>query len=283
MGEVGSKLSISDLKTLMGVPQDQDIAIVGINRDMADAILSGNNNKNRKINQATLDKFVGQYSRGEFFLSTDCIGFALVMLTPELANNLYPFGVMFNVCQQLDMDTGKKRSLVDNTMLSDSYDSRLKEPGRVNSIKIIQLVVRFIRGEKGCFRNVKYTQYQLSQIANYFADQLVACSDLGLFRRVKNIPPASYAAFFVAYLSGVDPKYMLQILDTIENKTFNGRSVISTFYERLLTENGGSVTSAKSRYCMTQYCIHALEEGITSSRIYANRFYYTYDGCDLIL
>lgn len=44
------KLSVSDLKSFMGIPQDQNIAIVWLTSDMADTILAENNDHNRKMN-----------------------------------------------------------------------------------------------------------------------------------------------------------------------------------------------------------------------------------------
>lgn len=43
------KLSVSDLKSFMGIPQDQNIAIVWLTPDMADTILAENNDYNRKM------------------------------------------------------------------------------------------------------------------------------------------------------------------------------------------------------------------------------------------
>lgn len=45
------KLSVSDLKSFMGIPQDQNIAIVWLTPDMADTILAENNDYNRKMNK----------------------------------------------------------------------------------------------------------------------------------------------------------------------------------------------------------------------------------------
>lgn len=44
------KLSVSDLKSFIGIPQDQNIAIVWLTPDMADTILAENNDHNHKIN-----------------------------------------------------------------------------------------------------------------------------------------------------------------------------------------------------------------------------------------
>lgn len=44
------KLSVSDLKSFMGIPQDQNIVIVWLTPDMADTILAENNDHNRKMN-----------------------------------------------------------------------------------------------------------------------------------------------------------------------------------------------------------------------------------------
>lgn len=46
------KLSVSDLKlkSFMGIPQDQNIAIVWLTPDMADTILTENNDHNHKMN-----------------------------------------------------------------------------------------------------------------------------------------------------------------------------------------------------------------------------------------
>lgn len=44
------KLSVSDLKSFMGIPQDQNIAIVWLTSDMADTILTENNDHNHKMN-----------------------------------------------------------------------------------------------------------------------------------------------------------------------------------------------------------------------------------------
>lgn len=46
------KLSVSDLKSFMGIPRDQNIAIVWLTPDMADTILAENNDHNRKVNMS---------------------------------------------------------------------------------------------------------------------------------------------------------------------------------------------------------------------------------------
>lgn len=289
-------LSVSDLKTLLGMSQDQRVGLAMINRDMADQILEETNSHNRKISMTQVAKIRGQLERGEFFLSTDCLGFddngvlmngqhrlsALSSLSEEYADKTYPFGVMFGVRQELDQDTGRKRSLKDNAMLSEKYDIRLKEGSRVASLQVVQILCKFIRGEGWSTRKGGYTQQQYANITNFFADKLVECSDMGMFRKVKGVPPASYAAFFCAYLCGVDPKHMLKILDVIEKHEFTDEPVIYAFKERISQEVGGDLSAQKTRYCMTQYCIHALEEGITTKRMMCNKFWYTYDGCDEI-
>ena len=44
------KLSVSDLKSFMGISQDQNIVIVWLTPDMADTIVAENNDHNHKMN-----------------------------------------------------------------------------------------------------------------------------------------------------------------------------------------------------------------------------------------
>lgn len=283
------KLSVKEIKEYLGISEDCQIAIVHLTPDMADTLLAENNVHNRKMNMSRVAFIQEQIKRGDFFLSTDCIGFddkgnivnaqhrlsAVATLPPEYSESRYPFGVMFGVRQQMDFDTGKRRTLQDNAMLCDDYDPRLKDPDKAICLKVISNAVQYMTGH---LTKRKYTQKELMEITNSFADQLIECYDLGLFQKVADIPPVAYAAFFVAYLCGVDAEVMLQIIDVFKKHDFGGskNNPIYALSKLFVREKNGNSVRIKDRYIGTQACIRAVAKGSTASRLSTEKFIYVY-------
>ena len=286
------KLSVPELKDVLGVPRDVDIGFSDISSSVASLILAENNPSNRKINKNQLKKLVGQLERGEYFLSTDCIGFdsqgnltngqhrlsAVSMMDDD---KMYRFGVMFNVNNNMDQDTGKRRTVVENALLFDGYDSRLKENGRAVCIPIIQIATKFMLGRVSSYQ---YSQQQYVKIINFFAEDLIICADAGLFKPSRSIPKVAQAAMFVAYLCGVRLAVLKQIITTIDNHDFSGEANTPVFilYSKLNQKKSSGTTLLRERYCLTQDCIRAVDMGSVTTRLCATKFLYVFKGCNLL-
>ena len=257
-------LSVSELHSLLGVKED--IGFSYITPNVAKEILEKNNKKNRPLKESKGNKLSDSFSRGEYFVSTCCIGFnpqgilvdgqhRLYAISKQNTGNVFKIGVMFNIEHNLDMDTGSKRTLVDNASISDVLDERLRD--KKACLDVAKDVCYYARGY---YLSRQLTQKQQVEIANSLADDLLVCYNAGLFDTRKNgtSPMPVRSAFFLAYVNGVDIKYLIYIKDKLKSSKYDSDydKPILGLTKRLACINGGGREPGIERFLLACECIY---------------------------
>lgn len=260
-------LSVAELHSLLGVKDD--IGFSYITPDVAKEILEKNNVKNRPLRENKGNMLLRSFGRGEYFVSTSCIGFnsegvlidgqhRLYAISKQ-SNGVFKMGVMFGVEHNLDMDTGAKRTLVDNAVISDVLDERLKD--KKVCLDVAKDVCYYA---KGSYSSKQFTQKQQVEIANCLADDLLACYNIGLFDSVRNgtSPAPVLSAFFLAYVNGVDTKVLVKIKEKLRTGEFDGDfdKPIYGLAVRLKSIKGGGREPGVERFLLTCECIYRVSK-----------------------
>lgn len=261
-------LSVVELRSLLGI-KEGDIGFAYISPDVAKEVLEKNNVRNRPLRVVKGNALKEQFRRGEYFVSTCCIGFDDKGVLVDGQHRLYAIsnqtegvfkiGVMFGVQHNLDMDTGAKRTLVDNASISSELDERL-----VGKKVCLDLVKEICTYARGVYSSKNFSQKQQVQIANNLADDLCACFDLGLFHNPRNGTASSpiLAAFFLAYVNGVDVQTLLYVKDRLNTSVFNTEydKPIVGFVKRLAGIKGGGREPGTERFLLACECIHRVSK-----------------------
>lgn len=288
-------LTVNQLKQKLGVSQKDSIAKVFITPDVAKEILERNNTNNRNISQSRVDFLVRNMKLGHFSLSNDMITFndkgVLTNGQHRLAA-LVKFGiglqfyVSFEVDNFMGMDTGKTRTVTDNALIFDDCDERLRDKSSLVCHKVIKCALQF---QNGNYASQPYTQRELLNYANKYADDLLTCLDAGLFsgfsvytgnshKKVSHV--AVFAGFFMAYKCGVDIALLRYIADVLKNGTSSSDfdKPILGLRDLILTTKGGGRELDIIRFTATQDCIYKVSKRLKSKKVKTDTYYYT---CDL--
>lgn len=262
--------TIDEIKSFLGMSKNEDIAKVLITPKMAEELLDTCNIRNRNLNTKAAAFLGEQFNFGNYFLSSTCIGFdskgtltdgqhRLMAISMCNADKKFLMGVMFGVEQNMDMDTGRKRTLVDNALISDKFDSKLKISGKA--------CVQVINSLCWMTNSKQLSQNDKTDICNYFAEPLVACYNLGIFNnkhgRINNTVKL---ALFAAYLNGVPSS----VLTRVYNELVSGEGEL---YSRISTMDSSGRVSKNAIYRYTQSYIYKLCKGL-KGKIRFDKVYY---------
>lgn len=267
--------SANQVKELLGMSKNSDIAKVLMTPAMADEILETCNIKNRNLNLNAANFLKAQFNSGDYFLSSTCIGFdengtltdgqhrlwAISMCDDD---KTFLIGVMFGVDQNMDMDTGRKRSLVDNAVINDDFDEKLRDGTDSNiCVQVANQLIWFVQAGK-------LSQKHKLDICNYYADPLSKCYKMGIFNRSKNrINNTVRLALFVAYLNKIPES----VLRRVYTELAAGEGEL---YERISTLDSSGRATKMSIYKYVQSYIHKISKGL-KGKIRDDKIYYLFD------
>lgn len=267
--------SANQVKELLGMSKNSDIAKVLMTPAMADEILETCNIKNRNLNLNAANFLKAQFNSGDYFLSSTCIGFdengtltdgqhrlwAISMCDDD---KTFLIGVMFGVDQNMDMDTGRKRSLVDNAVINDDFDERLRDGTDSNiCVQVANQLIWFVQVGK-------LSQKHKLDICNYYADPLSKCYKMGIFNRSKNrINNTVRLALFAAYLNKISES----VLRRVYTELAAGGGEL---YERISTLDSSGRATKMSIYKYVQSYIHKISKGL-KGKIRDDKIYYLFD------
>ena len=268
--------SVDQVKELLGMSKSVDIAKVLMTPAMADEILETCNIKNRNLNLNAANFLKEQFNSGDYFLSSTCIGFDNQGTLTDGQHRLWAIsmceddkkfliGIMFGVDQNMDMDTGRKRSLVDNAVINDDFDEKLKNDTDANiCVQVANQLIWFVQGSK------KVSQKHRLDICNYYADSLYNCYKMGIFNRSKNrINNTVRLALFAAYLNKVPEN----ILRKVYTELASGEGEL---YDRIATLDSSGRGTKMSIYKYVQSYIHKILKGL-KGKIRDDKVYYLFD------
>lgn len=285
--QISDKLSVKEIKDYLGISADKRCDIIKITPEQASMLLEFNNTNNRKISKGAVALLKNQINKGEFCLSNDFISFNNKGVLTNGQHRLKAIaeskveatetGVVFGVEHFMAMDTGKKRSLVDNAMIFEDCDERLLEASRTVCFNIAKTSVAFMRGY---YSTPNYTPKQYSDIVNYLSEPLLICFDSGLFSQTKGLShTAVLSAFFLAYLNGVPLSVLVHIKEILTTGVATrgdlDKPIISLRDKLLLKIKGGGRENSTARFCYTASCIEKVAKKKTSLPK-GDKFIYTY-------
>lgn len=266
--------SASQVKALLGMRNDEDIAKVSITPLMAEEILETCNIKNRNLNYKAASFLRNQFNSGNYFLSSTCIGFdengtltdgqhRLMAISMCDEGKSFLMGVMFGVNQNMDMDTGRKRSLIDNALINDEFDERLKRVGASACVQVISTMLWFLSVKN-------FSQKQKRDICNYFATPLYECYKMGIFTKKKTkLSNSVRLAFFAAHVNGVPNQVLKQAYSDLASES-------GEFYNKIASKGNSGRDDRYAVYKYTQSYINKLSKKLKSG-ISSNKVYYKID------
>lgn len=261
--------TLEDLHRMLGISGNIGFAMVSPN--LAKLLLE-NNTKNRRLSEKKARSLTKRFENGEYFVSPDCIAFDEkgILVNGQhrlyaislLSSGSYKLGVMFNIQQKMDLDTGSKRKLEDNALIFDGVDSRFKE--RTICLKVAKDLCCYATGS---YSYKELSQKQLVEIANSLADDLITCYDEGLFDKNKNVSSLPlFSAFYLAYVNGVSLDVLKHIKATLKEGNFPTKKdkPIKGLFFRLAKINGGGREPGLERFLLSCECIYRVSRGLTS-------------------
>lgn len=282
----GTFLSVPQIKSILGIDKEAQSAVVSINATQAEILLRNNNVNNRKMSTRHVQFFVKRIKEGTFYLSESGLTFDHNGVLTNAQHRLegvrlsgtkgVPMTVTFDVDHFMGMDTGKGRSLVDNAMIFDDFDDRLRsEKGKI-CLKVSKDMLQYCRGHY-CF--TKFSQEELVDIANYLADDLIACYDAGLFAKCgkfSSLPVLS--ALFLAFKNNVPLAVLQHIKDVLRTGVASDDKdkPIIGLRDKLMTLEGAGRVVNSQRFCLTCSCIERVLKGRKSKRLESSTFLFSY-------
>lgn len=281
--------SVIELKKMLGISENLEIDIVKVSPDVASKILENNNTSNRKLSEAYVKKFISRLKRGEFVLSTDNIGFSEEGVLVNGQHRLSAIarsgisatlGITFGVSQFMDMDTGRKRSFVDNASIFENFDGALRTEEGKQCLRVVRDCMQYITGR--CVSVEKrYSSSDLVKVANFFAPELIDCSNEGLFKKKKgtNMPLPVMSAMFLAYINGVSftiLKHIKEVLETGIVLSDRDLPIISLRDHLFKIKGGGSVVGIM-KYCLACSCIDKVDRGVKTKRLSKDKYLYVFE------
>lgn len=287
-----SKLTVKELKELMGIDEKLEIAFGYITPDIAEKIINCNNDKNRDITNSYAKSFKNKFARGEYHLDTECLGFnsegtltdgqhrLLAMSMQEDRDMVFKIGVMFDVEHQMDMNTGKKRSLQDNAKLFLNSFEVDDEDTLKKCLAVLKDIITFSKGRYDFPSG--FSQKQYKDVFLFLKDKMLECYNAGLFRsKPGRYPTSVQSALFIAYCDGVDIEILKYVSDKLigNSSSFNGTTdnPIWGLAKKLEGITGGGREPGTKRHLYTQDCIYKMAKGSTSSSLSCTTYRYKID------
>lgn len=255
---------IQDIKDILGV--SEDLANVNITPDMARRLLVYNTN-NRKISDATVNKYAKCMENGEWFSDASMITFSS---KGELTNGQHrlqaiiksntpvKFVVRLGVDNFNQMDRGKSRTVIDNLMLDDRFrDTELAKTKEIPSMASV--MYRAVTGVATTDVNA------VASILEKYGDDLVFLRDEGILFGSKKINKKQIScAMLTAYVNGVNIELLRRVRNVLNTGICSGAedSPIIALRDLALKTKGSGIGVDKELYRCSLYCIYACERGI---------------------
>lgn len=283
LADTDRKLSLNEIKRLLGVPLERETEKVSINKAQAKRLMKTNNDHNRKISTKHVMKLKMSMDEGRWVWGADSIAFDYSGTITNGQHRLAAFinsnmthlvvTVNFGTNHHMDMDTAKARSFRDNVCLSDDADDFLKEHGEV--LDVISAYVRICTGK---YSNVKLLQQQLIEIGNNMVDDIKRCHLAGLMTKTNRTGTSPIrASYLLAAQSGVDIDLLAQIKTALDKGVCSGdyvdsySSSIIKVRDRLMQLSGSGSDVLVQRVFLVQSLIDKISKGESFSYIKVNK------------
>lgn len=276
--------NISKIRALLKFKPNETVKTITITPEIASELLVYNTHnrprqKSREREYAE-DMKIGKFGMQESMVSFDENGVLTNGQTRLYAcvraNTSFKTTVFIGLAQNIHMDTGKTRSIVDNVKLNDAVSDYMNCNNV--SIKVVNEVLRI--------KHNIYSRVRVEELVEFckkygsYIDDLYNLSILS----TRGNPSALFkvqisAAFLIAYLNGVeieDLKHIREIL-TSGQSVSDCDIIIQKFRDKLMQiqSNGGISSALRIQvYCGTQYVIWCYTQGKKVKRVIMNNEYY---------
>lgn len=259
---VNKPLTVNQLKALLNVSSRSNVALVTITKQMAIIILEHNNTKNRPVDKNWVRRLTNTINNDEFHLSESNICFdsngvltngqhrLLALKNAENCKTITVY-VAFGVDHFMDMDTGKKRSTVDNAKLFSEVAPEIADNPSV--IRVFKHALTLHNGSRTDFTRMNSDE-RILKLANKYSDYLNLCQSEKVFERSKSIPPISsnsvLAAMFVAVVNGVSVDDILHIKSVLKSGVIESKqdTIIIVLRDYLLKNKKWKFSNTKVDY-----------------------------------
>lgn len=254
-----------EIKQLLGMSESENTAIVTITPKIAKQLLEYNTH-NRPRQESRIRDYAEDMKKGKWYLSESAIGFdADGVLTNgqtrleacTIANVSFESIVCIVLEQNIHMDTGNVRKVVDNIVLNEAVSEYMNV--NQNSLKVVCELIRI----KNC--NKRVTPEPVVEFCRKYGMWIDKAYEEGLLiLQNSNAPGLSRvqtaAAFLIAYINGVDISKLKHIRTVLTNgiSSDNNDIVIIGLRDKLMRMSSNKSTAdRKIVYLATQSCINS--------------------------
>lgn len=268
---------LAEIKKILGMKENEDLAIVTITPDMANRLLKFNtHNRPKQINRVR--EYTDDMKAGKFCLSESAIGFdsdgvltnGQTRLQACVEANVPFKSIVCTVLEQnIHMDTGNVRKIIDNIILNGAAEGYIRV--NENSLKTVCELLR-----QNNSKRVRITSEPVVAFCKKYGKYIDEAYDAGLLRLTGTTNGLNRvqiaAAFLSAYINGVD----LDVLKSIRDKITTGiitsdEQIIRTWSLKLIkmaSRSGvGTLDVRNQIYCGTTFVIYAIANNTGSKAI----------------
>jgi hypothetical protein len=275
---------LEEIKSLLGMKETEDVAIVEITPEVAEKLLMYNTH-NRPRQERRIKEYIADMKNGRWCLSESAIGFDKDGVLTNGQTRLeacVTSGSTFSsiVCtvleQNIHMDTGNTRKVIDNIILNGDADDYINV--NHNSLKVICELIRFNNGIR------RVTPEPVIDFCKKYGKYIDKAFEAGLF----TLSNTSYglsraqiaAAFLAAYINGVDITTLAHIRTVLSSGIVSDKNDASIIIwrDKLLKFAGVNTNAMKKQiYLGTQSIINSISTGKNLKRVHTDCEYYHVD------
>lgn len=242
------KRKTQEIRQILGMKPNEDLARVTITPDMAKELLNYNIT-NRVLSNDVITKYARQMQEGRFEEQADDIGFYNGELTngQHRLNACVKAGVPFKakidlmLKRNLYTDRGFTRNTHDNMKLNNVFENKVSDE---YSKTVAAVVGAYIRMNN--FNKTSDPYYHAKFIENYHKEmvELCECKVMTIRGDVKPFSKAEVsAAFLVAYLNGVSKDILMHIRNVLnDGQKIDEIDTLIIKYRQLLNGKFGNTT-----------------------------------------
>lgn len=236
-----------EIRKILGIADDVDLARVTITPNMAKQLLNYNNN-NRELRENTVKRYAKDMSEGRFLNQSSTIGFYEGKLTngQHRLSACVKANVEFNTIvdllfeQNLHIDRQLSRRCTDNALINHSLDGYIPEDYIKDAMTISACYLRLQSNNK---MGDPYLQVQFARKYSKQITQLIDSGVIAVRGKQKPLFKSDIsAALLIAYINGVDEHTLLHIREVLNtgNKIDESKDYLITNYRDFLITNHGS-------------------------------------------
>jgi len=264
------KLTLNEIKDLLKVDQNSDIAKVLVTPEVAKKLITKCNKQNRKINSRFVNTYKRDMEAGHWYNDVDYIAFnkegtlingqhrLKALSEANVESVLLKFD--FDVEQHISMDTGNVRKYTDQVTISKKTGSEIM-PDKYK--KIINSGIKLDDSK------INLSNSELDEIWGKYQNELLVCDKNNLFELGKINSSIIKYSLFAAYVNGVGIRFLSHFAEVLRTGINDGKKDIPIIRLRdeLVDMKGSSKAIDLRKAQLTQHYIYLILEGYDSNRL----------------